>query len=133
MYFSKYARNVTMLVRGDSLSKGMSQYLFEQIEATENITVRLCSSVVEVKGENHLEAITITNAETKETQIVPVTSLFLFIGATPHTEWLADIVKRSGRGFILSGPELLHDGRYPPEWMLERAPFLFETRYQESL
>lgn len=127
MYFSKYARNVTMLVRGDSLSKGMSQYLIEQIQATENITVRLSSSVVEVKGENHLEAIAITNAETKETQVVPVTSLFLFIGATPHTDWLANVVERDERGFILSGPELLHDGRYPPGWGLERDPFLFET------
>lgn len=127
IYFSKYARNVTILVRGDSLSSGMSQYLIEQIETTENITVRLHSSVVEVRGENHLEEIVITNSETQETQTVLTNSLFLFIGATPHTSWLADIVKRDERGFILSGPELLHDGCYPPEWKLERDPFLFET------
>ncbi len=127
MYFSKYARSVTMLVRGESLSKGMSQYLVEQIEATENITVRLHSSITEVKGENHLEEVAIANAETKETQSVPVTSLFLFIGATPHTDWLTNIVKCNERGFISSGSELQQDGSYPPEWTLERSPFLFET------
>lgn len=93
MYFSKYARSVTILVRGDSLTKGMSQYLIDQIEATENITIWLGSKVVEVKGENHLEAIAISNTD-DETQTVPLCSLFLFIGAIAHTDWLADIVQR---------------------------------------
>ena len=127
LYFSKYAIKVTILVRGDSLSKGMSQYLIDQIQATENIEVRLRSSVVEVKGENHLEAIAIANAETGEKQTIPATSLFLFIGATPHTDWLADVVERDERGFILAGPDLLHDGQRPQGWTLDRNPFLFET------
>lgn len=127
MYFSNHARAVTMLVRGDSLAKDLSQYLVDQIEATENITVRLRSSIVEVKGEAHLEAITIATADTDETQTIPVTSLFIFIGATPHTDWLAGVVERDERGFILSGPDLIRDGSRPQGWTLDRDPFLLET------
>jgi len=127
MHFSKYARSVTMLVRGGSLAKDMSKYLIEQIEATENITVRLRSSVIEVEGEGHLEAITIINADTGETQTIPATSLFLFIGATPRTDWLAGVVERDKHGFILSGADLIRNGYRPQGWTLERDPFLLET------
>lgn len=82
MYFSKYARKVTMLVRGDSLAKSMSQYLIEQIAETPNISVQVHSSVIEAKGDPSLEAITIANAVTSVTQTVPATSLFIFIGAS---------------------------------------------------
>ena len=88
MYFSKYASKVTMLVRGDSLTKSMSQYLIEQIAETPNIVVQTHSSVVEAKGETSLEAIAIQNAVTGEIENVPATSLFIFIGAMPRTEWL---------------------------------------------
>ncbi len=127
MHFSKYAHGVTMLVRGDSLTKSMSQYLIDQIEATENITVKTCSHVVEVKGENHLEAIAIANAETGEKEIVPASSLFIFIGATPQTEWLDGVVERDPQGFIPTGPSLMRDKRPPKGWTLERDPFLLEA------
>lgn len=127
MYFSKYARKVTMLVRAESLTKSMSQYLIEQIEATDNVTLQVRSSVVEVKGETSLEAITIANADTGEKQTVPATSLFIFIGAQPSTDWLDGTVERDERGFILSGPDLMRDGKRPRGWHLERTPFLLET------
>jgi thioredoxin reductase (NADPH) len=101
MYFSKYARKVIMLVRGESLTKSMSQYLIEQIEATPNIEVRVYSSVVEVKGETNLEAIAIANSITGETEIVSAKYLFIFIGAQPLTEWLDGIVDRDDRRFDL--------------------------------
>lgn len=126
MYFSKYAHKVTMLVRAESLAKSMSQYLIEQIEATENITVQPRSSVVEVKGETSLEAITIANADTGEQQTVHATSLFIFIGALPATNWLDGVVERE-RGFILTGPDLMREGKRPKSWTLERDPFLLET------
>jgi len=126
MYFSKYAHKVTMLVRAESLTKSMSQYLIEQIEATENITVQPRSSVVEVKGETSLEAITIANADTGEQQTVDATSLFIFIGAMPATDWLDRVVERD-RGFILTGPDLMREGKRPKGWTLERDPFLLET------
>jgi len=127
MYFSKYADHVTMLVRGDSLTHSMSQYLIDQIGETPNITVQTHSSVIEAKGETSLEALTIVNALTGETQTVPATSLFIFIGAQPRTEWLDGVVEKGDRGFILTGLDLQLNGRRPKGWTLERDPYLLET------
>jgi thioredoxin reductase (NADPH) len=133
IYFSKYVRKVTMLVRAESLSKGMSQYLADQILKTENIKVWLNSSLVEVKGENRLEAITINDVRKGgEKQTVPAYALFIFIGAQPHTDWLAGTVKRDANGFILTGPDLMVDDGHnnnnrPKGWNLDRQPFLLET------
>ena len=126
MYMSKYASNVTMLVRGDSLAKSMSQYLIDQIAATENIRVCLHCSVVEVKGETSLEAITIAHADTGEKETLPATSLFIMIGAAPCTDWLDGVVERDERGFVITGRDLMHDGR-PKGWILDRDPFLLES------
>ncbi|WP_445638205.1 Response regulator receiver modulated FAD-dependent pyridine nucleotide-disulfide oxidoreductase [Nostoc sp. DSM 114161] len=127
MHFSKYACKVIMLVRGESLSSSMSQYLIDQIAATENIQVCTNCSVVEVKGEEHLEAITIAHAKTGEIETVLARSLFIFIGASPKTDWLDGIIQRDAQGFILTGPDLMHNGKSPPGWYLERSPFLLET------
>ncbi len=127
MYFSKYAHKVTILVRGESLVKSMSQYLVEQISATDNIIVRVHSSVVEVKGETSLEAIAIANIVTGEKQTVPASSLFILIGAQPRTDWLDGVVERDQQGFILSGPDVMRDRRCPRGWTLDRDPFLLET------
>ncbi|MBW4606240.1 MAG: FAD-dependent oxidoreductase [Hassallia sp. WJT32-NPBG1] len=127
MYFSKYAKHVTMLVRGDSLTKSMSQYLIDQIGETPNITVQTHSSVIEAKGETSLEALTIVNTLSGETQTVPATSLFIFIGAQPRTDWLDGVVEKGDRGFILTGPDLQLNQRRPKGWTLERDPYLLET------
>ncbi len=127
MYFSKYARKVTILVRGDSLTKSMSQYLINQISATDNIIVKVHSNVVEVKGETSLEAIVIANIVTGEKQTVSTTSLFIFIGAMPHTDWLDSLVERDQQGFILSGSDLMRERRCPRSWTFDRDPFLLET------
>ena len=131
MYFSKYARQVTMLVRGESLVKSMSQYLIEQITETPNIKVQPYSSVIEAKGENSLEAIVIENATTGEVETVAATSLFIFIGAIPRTEWLDGVVERDDRGFIVTGPDLKRVGtgssQRPKGWKLDRDPYLLET------
>jgi thioredoxin reductase (NADPH) len=130
MYFSKYARQVTMLVRGESLTKSMSQYLIEQIAETPNITVQPHSSVVEAKGETSLEAIAIDTAG--EVKMVPATSLFIFIGAVPRTEWLHGAVECDERGFIVTGAALKtvtsqSSGHRPQGWRLDRDPYLLET------
>ncbi|MBD1909449.1 MULTISPECIES: FAD-dependent oxidoreductase [unclassified Leptolyngbya] len=127
MYFSRYARKVVMLVRGDSLTKSMSQYLIDQIEATENIEVWTFSSVIEVKGNGNLEALVIENSKTGEVQTLPTRYLFIFIGAVPNTEWLDGVVQRDDRGFILTGPDLTKEGEYPRGWSYERSPYLLET------
>jgi thioredoxin reductase (NADPH) len=128
LYFARYARSVTLLVRRPSLAQSMSQYLIDQLAATPRITVVTSTRVVEVTGETKLEAITITNTETSETRVLPTTALFVFIGATPQTGWLDGVVERDEHGYILSGLDLLHDGQRPAGWTRERDPFLLETR-----
>lgn len=127
MHFSKYAAQVTMLVRGDSLTKSMSQYLIEQIAATPNIQVRTGCSVVEVQGEANLEGIVIADSTTDTRETVPAKSLFIFIGAMPKTDWLPDLVERDRQGFILTGMDLLQDRTRPKGWTLDRPPFLLES------
>ena len=127
MYFSRYAQKITMLVRSDSLAKSMSQYLIDQIAETPNITVQTHSSVLEAKGETSLEAITIQNTLSGETQTVPATSLFIFIGAVPRTEWLDGAIERDERGFILTGPEIPRNEGRIKGWTLPRDAYLLET------
>ena len=127
MFFSRYASKVTMLVRGDSLQKGMSQYLIDQIEATESIEVLTRREVVEASGEGRLEAITIKNNDSGETQTVAAAAIFLFIGAVPHTDLVAGVVERNEAGFIITGSNLIRDDGRTKGWKLKRDPFLLET------
>ncbi|GHO99701.1 fused response regulator/thioredoxin-disulfide reductase [Reticulibacter mediterranei] len=127
MYFSRYARTVTMLVRADSLSKSMSQYLIDEIGRTENITVYTHTEVQEARGEMSLQSLTLKNSQTGETQTVPATALFIFIGAMPCTEWLGNAVQRDKQGFVLTGSDLYVDGKPGQGWTLPRPPFLLET------
>ena len=127
MYFSRFASKVVMLVRGESLTKSMSQYLIDQIDATDNIEVWTHSSVIEAKGDNNLEALTIQNSQTGEAQTLPAKSLFIFIGARPYTDWLGYDIARDERGFILTGPDQAFSGQTIEPWRLERDPYLLET------
>lgn len=127
MYFSKYARRVVMLVRGSSLSASMSQYLIDQLKQTPNVQIEFHSTVVEAHGSDHLEAISIHCGTTNETNRVPANALFIMIGAAPNTAWLADLVERDERGFILSGSDLMRDGKRPKGWQVDRDPGLLET------
>ncbi len=127
MFFSRYASKVTMLVRGSSLERGMSQYLVDQIGDTKNIEVRLRSEVVEVHGKNQLEAISVRNRDTGDCETYPAAALFIFIGAEAHTDFLADIVERNSAGFIITGSDLIQNGKRPNRWKLKRDPYLLET------
>lgn len=127
MFFSRYASRVTMLVRGSALEQGMSHYLVDQINGTDNIEVRLRSSIIEVIGINRLEQIVIRNANTDEIESISADALFIFIGAKPHTEIVADVVECNKAGYILTGADLIKEGRRPKNWRLKRDPFLLET------
>lgn len=127
MYFSKFARKVTMVVRGDSLSDSMSQYLENQIAATKNIEVKLNSNVIAVEGSNHCETLTIKNSKTGQTETVSASALLIYAGAVPRTEWLAGIVERDAQGYLISGQHLVLQGKRPQGWTADRDPFYLET------
>jgi thioredoxin reductase (NADPH) len=127
MNFAKYADRVVIVVRGSSLSSTMSQYLIDQIKETPNIQLWPHASVAEAHGEIHLEEISFLCSDTNKIERVPASAMFIFIGALPRTDWLADVVERDERGFILTGPDLIRDGQRPKGWTLDRDPFLLET------
>ena len=127
MYFSKFARQVTMLVRGNSLSDTMSQYLENQIAATKNIEVKLNSRVIAVEGADRCETLTIQNNKTVSTETVPASALLIYAGAVPRTEWLAGMVERDAQGYLISGQHLMLDGKRPTGWTVDRDPFYLET------
>jgi thioredoxin reductase (NADPH) len=127
VFFSRYARSVTMLVRGPSLQASMSQYLIDQIAAIDTITVRTCTAVAEAAGDDHLERLVLQDTQTGGREEVAAGHLFVFIGAAPGTAWLDGAVVRDDRGFIPTGPGLLHDGRRPAGWSLDRDPYFLES------
>lgn len=127
MFFSRFAKNVTMLVRSSSLTKSMSQYLIDQIAAQPNIEVLTQHTVEEVIGDDRLEALMVRDHTTNELKRMETAALFVFIGAKPHTELVGDILERNNAGFIITGPDLLRDGKRPKGWKLQRDPYLLET------
>ncbi|MDF5754891.1 FAD-dependent oxidoreductase [Spongiactinospora sp. TRM90649] len=127
VYFSRYASRVHILIRGGDLRRGMSQYLVEQIEAIDAIEVHTCTEVVAGEGGEHLERLVLRDATTGEKRTVETSWLFVFIGAEPRTDWLDGAVQRDDRGFVITGPDLLADGRRPVGWTLPRAPYHLES------
>jgi thioredoxin reductase (NADPH) len=127
MNFAKYADRVVIVVRGSSLSSTMSQYLIDQIKERPNIQLWANASVAEAHGETHLEEISFICSDTNKIDRVPASAMFIFIGALPQTDWLAGVVERDERGFILTGPDLIREGQRPRGWTLDRDPFLLET------
>jgi thioredoxin reductase (NADPH) len=127
MYFSRFAKKVHVLVRGDSLERSMSHYLIQQLQSVPQIEVHTCTEVVGGSGTDRLEQLVLRDASTGERRTVDAHWLFVFIGAAPRTEWLSGAVERDGRGFILAGPDLVTDGGRPTGWMLDRVPYHLET------
>jgi thioredoxin reductase (NADPH) len=125
LYFSHYARSVAMLVRGAGLTATMSKYLIDEIGRTSNIEVKPGTQVLEVCGEEHLERLKLRGPDGESD--VDASSLFVFIGAAPRTDWLPATVLRDEKGFLLAGPDLRADGRLSAQWKENREPFLLES------
>src|SRR5262249_10053398 len=107
---ARYAGQVTIVVRGDSLAARMSRYLIDEIAATPNIDVRTSSKIAAAEGTGRLEALTLTDTKTGATETVPAAALIVLIGPVPHTGWLPPEISRDERGFILTGSDLPSDG-----------------------
>lgn len=127
LHLSRYASQVYMIVRGESLEAKMSQYLVNRIHETPNIEVCLHTIVTAVHGDDHLEQVTVEDCRSKEQKTFDASGLFIFIGARPCTEWLRDTIEMDDRGFILSGAQVMDNGKPPEGWTLPRPPFLLET------
>jgi thioredoxin reductase (NADPH) len=125
LHFAKFACKVTMLVRGPGLSATMSRYLIDEIERTPKIELKPKTQVLEAFGAERLEAIRLTTQEGEER--VPATSLFVFIGAAPGTNWLPASILRDENGFLLAGPDLRREGKLPETWREPRDPYLLES------
>jgi thioredoxin reductase (NADPH) len=110
------------MVRGKSLTAGMSDYLITQIEATPNIVVRLDTRVVDGRGDHRLQALVLENVTTGQREEVAAAAVFVLIGAEPRTEWLADVLQRDDRGFILTGHDVDTNA-----WLPRRQPLAYET------
>jgi thioredoxin reductase (NADPH) len=127
VFFSRFASSVTMLVRGERLESSMSHYLIVQIRANDKIRVRECTLVEAAHGSDHLEKLSLRYLPTGAVEKVHASHLFVFIGATPRTDWLSDVVLRDPNGFILTGSDLIVDRRRPHGWPLERDPWPLEA------
>lgn len=128
VHFARFARCVTLLVRGDSLPKsGMSQYLVDRIAEIPNIQVWFHTTVVEALGETRLTALRIADAKTGQERTVPADDLFVFIGAKPFTDWMDGLVALDDAGFVLTGPDLARARNGAARWPLKRQPYLLET------
>jgi thioredoxin reductase (NADPH) len=126
LHLARYARRVTMLVRGDSLGRSLSAYLIREIGATPNVAVRLNTEVTDGHGPDHLDALTLHDKLSGQSEQVPAAALFVLIGGEPRTRWLPEAVQHE-RGYILTGRDVVRDGSHPSRWALDRPPLLLET------
>jgi thioredoxin reductase (NADPH) len=126
LHFAKWARNVTLVVRGESLEKSMSKYLIDVIAAANNVDVLLESRVIDGIGDTQLESLRIVDDSDGREQEFQADGLFVMIGASPHTTWLPSEIARDSHGFVVAGAELIHD-RLLDDWLLPRSPKAFET------
>jgi thioredoxin reductase (NADPH) len=124
LFFSRYAKSVTMLVRAPSLSPKMSRYLVDRIALIDNIRVLTGTTLTAACGDRHLTQLTLCDAVTGKQSALDMSALFIFIGVAPHTESFAGFVELDAKGFVLTGPDL---PRSRMAWPLERDPLMFET------
>jgi thioredoxin reductase (NADPH) len=127
LFFSRYARRVTILARAADLSPGMSHYLVERIKLTQNIDVIPRVEVASVSGAERLQKIVLRNIDSAEERVLEAAAMFICIGTAPRTEFVAGLLDINEKGFILTGPDLPRVNGKPRGWPLERDPFIFET------
>jgi thioredoxin reductase (NADPH) len=127
MHICKFAKEVNIVIRRDSIKKTAANYLIENISKTPNIKVHTHTEIISVEGDKVLDKITLKNSQSGEENVMPAKALFIYIGAKPGTSWLNDIVLKDEKGFIITGSDLMKEKSFNNFWKLERKPFLPET------
>lgn len=128
MYFSQFASQVTVVIRGECLKKTLSEYLIDRIHSAPNVDVLPQTEVTALDGNGSLRGITLTDRQTGESRSVEAENLFLCLGGEPHTQWAADVgIVRDEQGYLVTGPDLLKGGQRPASWTLDRNPYYMET------
>ena len=126
--FSRFAKTVTVIIRGDSLKSTLSTYLIDRIKAASNIKVICNTEVTELQGDQVLRAVTLTNNKTGEKQNLAIKGLFVCIGGVPQTDWATEAgIIRDEAGYLVTGPDMFQEGRLPAFWPLDRRPYYLET------
>jgi thioredoxin reductase (NADPH) len=127
VFLSQHAKHVHIAIRSDSLEHSMSKYLIHRIEASPHITLHPHTEVTALSGAEELERVELTNNQTGEARWTDIRHAFIFIGASPNTEWLPPEVQRDDRGFVRTGRDLNAERLTPENWPLQRQPYLLET------
>jgi thioredoxin reductase (NADPH) len=128
MHFARFAKKVTVVIRADCLRRTLSQYLVDRIHSSPNIEVLARTEVVALHGDHMLRALTLRNNETGEEKTCDTSWLFLCLGGEPQTDWAVEPgIVRDSDGYLVTGPDLLQDSKYPKSWPLERSPYYLET------
>ena len=127
MYLSRYAKDVQIVVRRDSLQDTMSQYLIDQIEKTDNIRLRARTEIDRVEGDGHVERVALTSLDDGVSRVEDADAVFMFIGTRPRSEWLPSAVLRDAKGFVLTGRDLSAADTYAHVWKESRDPLPLET------
>ena len=126
--FSRFAKTVTVIIRGDSLKSTLSTYLIDRIKAASNIKVICNTEVTELQGDQVLRAVTLSNNKTGEKQNLAIKGLFVCIGGVPQTDWATEAgIIRDEAGYLVTGPDMFQEGRLPASWPLDRRPYYLET------
>ena len=124
LYLSRFAHKVNLIVRGELSA---AQYLADELRQNEKIDIYLNTDLIDVRGEGKLEEIVVKNNRTDELQTLKGAAMFVFIGVRPQSQFVADLVARAEKGYVLTGPDLLVEGKRPANWPLDRDPYLLET------
>ena len=128
MHFSPLANRVTLVIRGECLRKTLSQYLVDRVHAAPNVEVLSRTEVIGLSGETYLEEVTLKHRDTGQERKVNTNWLFVCIGGEPHTDWADEAgIVRDDAGYLVTGPDLVHAGKRPANWPLDRDPYYLET------
>jgi thioredoxin reductase (NADPH) len=127
LHLARYAKDVQIAVRRETLRDTMSQYLIDQIDKTQNIRLRSRTELTCVEGDGHVERIGLTSLDDAVCRMENCDAVFVFIGTRPRTDWLPPEVLRDAKGFVLTGRDLMAADAYPRVWKEPREPLLLET------